>query len=276
MNSSEVDQNCHQTRSRSSTTIKNGISQKKKRSRRNLSPAELQTYSTVKVGWLTAECRHSHRVELLPYNYNERKVRSLFRWKMNDKLIFFLSSSSSSFGEAPNMYVAKELHNILTQTSRALSLIGPPSQALWRSLMLAPSQSAPETRDVRWLSGQFSVGQLTLSQFFGWFTTLRLLHVCFWTPNFHIWFIWLSLAAAAALGPDWIIFEDRLCVHQWLWIRWDKSLSVWVCVCVWATHLKKKRNTCLFETKRQRFWVSGGNVASRDNVQHQTEEEEEE
>jgi hypothetical protein len=38
---------------------------------------------------------------------------------------------------------------------------------------------------------------------------------------------------------------------------------------------EKKRNTCLFETKRQRFLASGGNVASRDNVhQHQAEEEE--
>jgi hypothetical protein len=125
----------------------------------------------------------------------------------------------------------------------------PPSQALWRSLMLAPSQSAAlETRDVRCLSGQLG-SWLSLSS-----DGSQRSDCCtfvFGHTFLQIWFIWLSLAAAAALGPDWIIFEDRLCVHQWLnWIRWDKSLSVCECVCeqhIW------KRNTCLFETKRQRF-----------------------
>jgi hypothetical protein len=41
------------------------------------------------------------------------------------------------------------------------------------------------------------------------------------------------------------------------------------------TFEKKETLVCL-RRKDKDFWVSGGNVASRDNVQHQTEEEEEE
>ncbi len=112
------------------------------------------------------------------------------RYPLHGNVSSFLSSSSSSFGEAPNIYVEKELQAFNIQTSRALSLIGPPppSQALWRSVMLAPSRSGERLWDVRWLSGQLG-SWLSLSS--DGSQRSDCVHVVVWT-HFHIW---LSLAA---------------------------------------------------------------------------------